>query len=211
MLPFKSKIMRQKTLRISGLLLVAFAFFLASCSKTGPAGPAGATGATGATGPAGPAGPSGSTGILYSPWLNVQFSQVFDTNWVASIVAPALTDSILNSGEVKVYFNAGSDSTGNQFVLPLPVFEPYLFTDSTGKNSITLMINSYFSDTTITIVSNEDISSFVDNSGYHNWQFRYIIIPGGTKTSLPNSISGAKDAIDWNNYSQVKAYLKLPD
>lgn len=202
--------MRQKTLKISGFLIVAIAFMFASCSKTGPAG------ATGATGPVGPAGPTGATGsvgtanVIYSPWLNVTFAQVFDTNWVANISAPALSDSILNSGEIKVYFNAGNDSTNGKFVLALPVYEPYLFTDTSGTHSITLTINPYFSDTSITIVSNEDISSFVSN-GYNNFQFRYILIPGGVQTALPNSVNGSKSSIDWNNYNEVKAYLKLPD
>jgi hypothetical protein len=49
------------------------------------------------------------------------------------------------------------------------------------------------------------------NNGHNYYQFRYIIIPGGT-TALPVSVNGMKsNTIDWNDYNQVKAYLGLKD
>lgn len=201
--------MKQKNLALILILLFTGTVVIFSCSK----GPAGATGATGATGPQGPAGPTGSTGatgtanVIYSPWLNVTFSAFTDTNMVATIPAPKLTDSILNRGEVKVYFNAGSDSTNSQFVLALPAYEPFLF--SNNNQAVTLIINPYFSLDTISIISNYDLSSFAIN-GYNYFQFRYIIIPGGTST-LPVSINGTKRSVNWNDYNEVKAYLGLKD
>lgn len=203
--------MKQKFLQIPCILFLAITLIATSCSKgpagaTGPAGPAGPQGSAGA---AGATGATGSANVIYSPWISVTFQQGgLDTNFIGQIHAAKLTDSILNKGEMKVYFNAGSDSAKSQFVLALPVNEPFLFTDSV--NTIKLVINPYFSDTTITMISNYDVSSFADN-GNHYFQFRYILVPGGT-TALPASINGIKSGtINWNDYNQVKQYLGLKD
>lgn len=204
--------MKQKILSIPCILLLAITVIIVSCKKgdTGPAGAAGAQGPAGSTGSTGATGATGTANVIYSPWLNVTFQQFFDTNMIAKIPAPKLADSILNKGEIKVYFNAGSDAAGGQLVLPLPVHEPFLFSDSASGQSVTLIINPYFAVDTISIVSNYDVSSFVDGNRNNNWQFRYILIPGGT-TALPVSINGTKKSINWNNYNEVKAYLGLKD
>jgi hypothetical protein len=191
-------------------LIIATTLIIVSCSK-GPAGDTGPAGAQGPAGPAGSTGPQGTTGtanVIYSPWLNVTFDQVLDTNWLGQIPAPKLTDSILNKGEIKVYFNAGNDSTDNQFVLALPAYEPFFFT--ANNQPITLIINPYFTTQAITLVSNLDISSYKDDKGYNNFQFRYIIIPGGT-TATAASINGENNSINWNDYKQVKKLLGLKD
>ena len=201
------KIMKQKILTISSILFLATAIIISSCSKKGDTGPAGATGPQGPAGPTGSTGATGAANVVYSPWLNVTFEAFTDTNMIATIPAPKLADSILNKGDVKVYFNAGSDSTNSQFVLSLPAYEPFLF--SNNNQAVTLIINPYFSLDTISIISNYDLSSFAIN-GYNYFQFRYIIIPGGTST-LPVSINGTKRSINWNDYNEVKAYLGLKD
>jgi hypothetical protein len=202
--------MKQKILSVPFILLLAITVMIVSCKKgdTGPAGAAGAQGPAGPNGNTGATGAAGTANVIYSPWLNVTFQPGSDTNVVAFIPAPKLVDSILNKGEIKVYFNAGSDAAGGQFVLPLPIYEPFLFTD-TLSHPVTLVINSYFSLDTISIVSNFDVSSFNQN-GSNFFQFRYILIPGGT-TALPVSAKGTKKSINWNNYNEVKAYLGLKD
>jgi hypothetical protein len=197
-------------LKILALPLTACAaiMLLASCSKgpkgdTGPTGPQGPQGTTGAT------GAQGTANVIYSPWLNVTFSPSgLDTNVIAQIPAPQLSDSILNSGLVKVYFNAGSDAPGGKIVLPLPINEPFLFTDS-SNNPVTLIVNPYFTLDTIFVISNNDISSF-QQGGYNFQQFRYIIVPGGV-AGLSTKIGDAKKPLDWNNYNAVKQYFKIPD
>lgn len=201
--------MKKKILSVPCILLLAITILIASCGKKGDTGPAGAAGSQGPAGPAGGIGPKGDTGtanVIYSPWLNVTFMPGSDTNVIAKIPAPKLSDSILNTGEVKVYFNAGSDAPGGQFVLALPTYEPFLFTNNSAP--ITLIVNPYFTLDTISIISNFDISSSNDGT-YNYFQFRYILIPGGT-TGLPASIHN-KDAINWNDYNEVKKYLKLKD
>ena len=131
--------MKQKILTIPCILLLAITVIIASCSK----GPAGATGAAGAQGPAGSTGNTGATGatgtanVIYSPWMDVTFQGSDTTGWQGQITAPKLVDSILNKGAIKVYFNAGSDSTNSQIVLALPVNDPFLF-------NVLVRINPYY-------------------------------------------------------------------
>jgi hypothetical protein len=197
--------MKQKILSIPCILFLGISLIISSCAKKGDTGPAGATG------PQGPAGPTGSTGatgaqgtanVIYSPWLDVTFSGSDSTGWQAQIAAPKLVDSILNKGEVKVYFNAGSDSANSQIVLSLPLTEPFLF-------NVPGTINTYITSQLIVLFSDNDVSSFTDN-GNHYFQYRYILVPGGT-TALPVSVNGTKKTINWNDYNQVKAYLGLKD
>lgn len=197
--------MKQKILAIFPIVVIAFSLILTSCSKdgktgaTGPAGPAGPQGNTGSTGATGTTGAPGTANVIYSPWLNLTFQGSDTTGWIAQIAATKLVDSIINKGEIKVYFNAGSDSANSQFVLALPIDDAFL---------IGAIIDPYFQPQQITIASTTDVSSFTDN-GNHYFQFRYILIPGGT-TALPVSANGGK-SINWNNYNEVKKYLGLTD
>jgi len=195
--------MKQKILTSPVILLLAIIVIIASCSKTGPTGPAGTTGAQGPAGPTGSTGATGATGtanVIYSPWLNVKFVGTDTTGWLGQIDAPKLADSIINKGDIKVFLNAGSDSADAQLIFPLPI------TDIAFTGAI---INPYYEHQLINLLSTADVSS--DSlRGYHYFQYRYILIPGGT-TALPVSVGGTKKAINWNDYNQVKAYLGLKD
>lgn len=201
--------MRLKLLRIPSIFFLAITVLIAACSKdgdTGPAGPAGAQGPAGSNGAPGPAGPAGAPGsssskVIYSAWLNVTFdpASADSSVWAAEIDAPKLVDSILNKGEIKVYWNIGSDSTNSQFITSLPVIDLFLFGDLVS-------VNPYYSPQSILLLSTHDISSFIFN-GFNNFQFRYILIPGGTAARPgPNG-----KTIDWNNYKEVQQYLGLKD
>jgi hypothetical protein len=130
--------------RLLSILLLAFAFIAASCTKEGPEGPAGATGPqgptglpggvgpagpTGPTGPAGPTGPTGPAGtanVIYSAWTNFAVA-----NWTAlqggapladrryTITAPGVTQNMMDQGVVVVYIKTPA---GNQYVLPVIFF-----------------------------------------------------------------------------------------
>jgi hypothetical protein len=198
--------MKQKSFAVPCILLLAITLIIASCSKTGPAGAAGPAGAQGPQGPAGgngstgPAGPAGTANVIYSNWLNVKFQGADSTGWFAQITATQLVDSIINKGDIKVYLNAGSDSANNQLVFPLPI------TDILVTGAI---INPYYESQLIHLVSSADVSS--DSlRGYHYFQYRYVLIPGGINTG--GRINGGANApINWNDYNQVKKYLGLKD
>lgn len=103
---------------------------------------------------------------------------------------------------MRVYLNANVPAT--PFVVPLP------FTDLFTLFGV-LTINPYYSLNSIFLYSDQDASTFTvpsgPNAGQKAWQYRYILIPGGT---AGRTAPGGK-TIDWNNYNEVKAYLGLKD
>ncbi len=191
--------MKRNLLAFQGILLVACMLMITSCSKTGPTGATGPAGVAGPTGPQGPTGATGATGtanVIYSAWLNVKFVGSDSAGWSAQISAPKLTDSILNTGSMKVYLNYGSDSANSALVLALPL-----------DGNLGMVAEPYFETQLITIIAGSDLSSYTNN-GNHYFQYRYILIPGGT-TALPSSVNGGKTNINWNDYNAVKKLLGL--
>ena len=190
--------MKLRLFLIPSIFTLAIMFIITSCSKDGPAGatgPAGPAGPAGGSGTAGAAGIKGTANVIYSDWLNVSFEGSDTTGWTDTIPAPDLVDSILSKGEIKVYWNSGSDSIGGQFIFPLPINDQFF-------NGINL--NAYFKLQNIILKSTKVIDSYVLRN-YNYSQFRYILIPGGTKAGR-----GVK-TIDWNNYKEVQQYLGLKD
>jgi len=192
---------------IVGMALVMAAY---SCKKgdTGPAGPAGPQGPQGPAGSSGPPGQNGQPGtanVIYSAWLDVTYTPVKDTDavthvvdtvaWVSTINAPGITNTLLTSGDIKVYLNAGS--AAQPAVFPLPITDLYALTG-------VLNINLYFTLQKINLYATDDASTFT-SSGTKFWQYRYILIPGGTAGGRMGK------PIDWNNYKEVQAYLGLKD
>ncbi|MFC0774617.1 hypothetical protein [Terrimonas alba] len=202
--------MKLKIFAIPYCLVIAALLIFSSCKKgdtgpAGPAGPAGAQGPAGAAGLPGAQGPAGTANVIYSAWTDVAYDAITDTNgtvidtvaWIAGINAPKLVDSILQRGEVKVYLNAGT--AASPAVFPLPMFDIFALLG-------VFNINLYFTEGAINLYSDEDASTFTD-SGEKVFQYRYILIPGGT---AGRTAPGGK-TIDWNNYKEVQAYLGLKD
>lgn len=203
--------MRLKLFPITFVFASAIALIISSCGKDGDQGPAGPAGAAGPAGPAGPAGSAGANGapgtanVIYSAWTDVAYDAITDTNgtvvdtvaWIAEIPAAKLVDSILQRGEIKVYLNAGT--TASPAVFPLPLFDVYVLTG-------VFNINLYFTTGAISLYSTDDAST-IGTGADKSWQYRYILIPGGT---AGRTAPGGK-TIDWNNYKEVQAYLGLKD
>jgi hypothetical protein len=172
------------------MLFVLSILLLTACSKEGPQGPAGATGETGA---AGPTGPEGSPDVIYSKWV---YAHTFGDSTIDNsaikvgyVDAPKLTTTILNSGEVKVYFTYG----GGTFIAP--------YTSNAGGKpniiSYTPMLNKL-----LMYRFTFDNSNSVALST--TLQYRYVIIPGGVEARK-------NTGINWDNYAEVAAYYNIPD
>jgi hypothetical protein len=143
-------------------------------------------------------GDTGTANVMYSPWLDVTYSVVKNTAgdtvaWVGNIPAPKLTKNILDSGAVKVYWNAGTPASPAVFPLP--------FNDAYGLAGVQ-NLNVYFTVDTINLYATEDASTYL-TSGTKANQYRYVIIPGGTSTG--------RSAVNYNNYEAVKQYFNIPD
>lgn len=197
--------MKRIATRIVYVSLMAVAVLFTSCSKDGPAGPAGPSGDQGAPGPGGPAGPAGAAGepgtanVIYSAWLDVAFTPITNEAgdtvlaYSATIPAPKLTSEILSSGDVKVYFNWGTAAEPE--VDPLPLFDIYL--GGGFSATTTFYVGEIF------VLSNFDISTVTEGT-VKNFQFRYVLIPGGTTARMAKGV-------DWRDYKAVKVYLGIKD
>jgi hypothetical protein len=184
--------------RSLSLLLLAVVFITVNCTKEGPEGPAGPTGpqgppgtgptgATGATGPAGPTGPIGPAGpqgpagtanVIYSPWFNL-------TNWHDSTLAnqglckvdyrdaPGVTAAVLANGVVLSY----TAPSGTSWVEKLPWI-------LTGQNP-NILINFRLTAGRIIYYNTEINSAAGGTILSSSFQWRYVIIPGGTAGGRP--------------------------
>ena len=113
--------------------LFALLLFAAACSKTGPMGATGPAGAQGPSGPAGPTGPIGTANVWVDTFSVVNSGWLWNSGWYYSTGNSAyteyftryhdqtfskITQGILDTGMVMVYFTPNQNDT-NQWV-PLP-------------------------------------------------------------------------------------------
>jgi len=162
--------MKNLKLLLVGCLIVSIAII--SCSK-GPAGPAGAAGTNGTSGSNGTNGANGTNGtngangtdsVLYSQWITLQTTiDTFtnaglpDSNFVDTLITPAITQAILDSGVILSYVQNLFNNDGS--VVNVLDYAGYMEVDYK--------------------VGFIDISVQSDQSGA---KFRYVIIPGAILT-----------------------------
>jgi hypothetical protein len=189
--------MKHMFVRSTSVVLLFTALLFTACKKgdTGPQGEKGDKGDTGATGATGTAGKAGSANVIYSAWQDVTFSLVDSFTAVGTIAAPKIVDSIIQKGEVKVYWNINTAS--NPSIVSLPYHDDgVVFGVSDLANIPLIKVGNIY------LYSGYNLSSFTTSGGEKAFQYRYIIIPGGVS---------ARSAVNWNDYTQVKNYLGLKD
>ncbi len=189
--------MKHSFLRCTSVLVLSVALFFTACKKgdAGPAGETGAPGPTGATGSTGATGKTGTANVIYSTWQDVTFNLVDSFTAVGTITAPKIVDSIIQKGEVKVFWNVNTAS--NPTIVTLPYHDNGVIFGASDLANIPLVKVG-----TIALYSNYNLSSRTNTAGEKVFQYRYIIIPGGVT---------ARSAVNWNDYKQVQEYLGLKD
>ena len=145
----------------------------------------------GDVGPAGPAGPAGPDSVSTSAWitLNMSVDTTIGTTtyYVQEIAAPAITQTVLDSGIILGYFKYADPSQGTQ-----------VFNASEAANI------------TYSVGNAEVLSVGNDWTGY--FDFRYVIVPG--TLTLANSIKSGrakgltKSQLQNMSYSEVQNLLK---
>lgn len=162
---------------------------------TGPAGPTGPTGSTGSQGPAGPegpagpqgpAGPTGPQGPAGADGANVQsyllVNKSVTLTGFTTFNVPAITQDIVDSGVILVYFRTTGSTTG-YFALPY----------SEVGRTITL------SDFGVGYVN---VKANFSQGGL---DFKVVIIPGTGLTTLQVTHPG----INLRNYNEVALALHV--
>ena len=185
---------------------------LHSCKKGDP-GPAGATGPVG---PGGPAGPIGAANVKYSDWFTpgpYTSTTVFGiSNFTYDKAAPAITQPVLDSGLVltfgKLLGYAASFWPTTQ-VAQLPISLTY-------KQGTTIMTDTWSARAQpqkLTINFINSVNYYTNISPQH--QFRYIIIPGGSKISLTSgrkaSLRQVAENYQYMSYSEICNALNIPE
>lgn len=179
-------------LLIVGLVSMIGFLGLSSCTKEGPEGPAGAQGSQGPQGPQGPAGPQGPTGtanVIYSKWSS-------GSTWTLDagtglngyeITATPLTQSILSTGAIHVYWAVLGDTVNNIRHLPFTEVvnnELYFHNTASSVGKIKVETNNLIMATTN--------------------RYRYVLIPGGVLGGR------TRQTVDFEDYNAVLAAFDIP-
>ena len=205
------------------ICLVALILMTASCTKTGPQGPTGPqgstglTGATGPTGPTGPQGPQGNANVLVDTFTLTSSQWIWNSQYEYQTSPSSYTEyftryhdaafsqiiqSILNTGEVMVFFTPNLSNNTNQWS-PLP----YDFTDGSGNfhyytafetNVGTVRLHYFFIQTngaaTIPTLSTYLIPSY---------KCKIVAVSGTISTGMKQAGVNSQD------YNSVSKYLKI--
>jgi hypothetical protein len=201
--------------------------FVAMLSLIGCSGSGGSAGAPGAQGPA------GSANVIYSAWKTTPATASVNYTYDGSLLktyfllAPEVTQPVLDSGFVMVYLRFGN----NVNALPYTSFAGGLQNTMSFKPAIETTEPVAYSNATGPVAAGAAIPTAqqnririfrftADNSASVSLpvslEYRYIIIPGGVAAApVAPSVNGEKPVapkdLDWSDYEAVKKYYNLPD
>ncbi|WP_234570993.1 collagen-like triple helix repeat-containing protein [Rhodohalobacter sp. 614A] len=157
----------------------------------GPAGPQGLQGEAGEPGPEGSQGEPGTANVIYSEWIDSEWTEYTAREWQMLIEDSNISvDFSNNGGTVLVYRRNGP--LDDAWIYPLPSGSAYPVTFAIDPVNTTLLIAVESSCC--------DIPSW-----FHDVQFRYVLIPGGVLTN------GKQAKLDLTDYQAVKAFYGIPD
>jgi hypothetical protein len=182
-------------------LLFLIPIFIISCQK-GNTGPAGATGPAGPSGATGAQGPAGSANVIYSQWFT-------PATWIKDTIfgeygfnytkaTTDITQQVLDSGVVLTYgkldgYTSVIWPTAQVSLLPIIV---------TYMEGATI-----YNDTWSALATPGNLRiQFVDDKNLYNGisnahQFRYVVIPGGQKST----VASVKPGLYFSNGKQLDA------
>lgn len=162
----------KKLLSMTAVMAIGV-LMLSGCGKAGPAGPAGAPGINGNANVIG----TNTVALSASSW------SAQGVTFVATLNVPSITASVVNTGAVMVYEQAGTTWTAL----------PYTF-------GIIARIYQ-FGVSTIYITWENTDGSATANPG--NQTYRVVVIPANALILHPHT--------DWKNYNEVKSIMGFKD
>jgi len=205
--------------RLFGSLVIIFAaisIFAVGCSKTGPAGATGPAGSTGSTGPQGPQGPEGNANVLVDVFSLVNSQWIYNSQYSLEtsngsyteyftryhdVTDSAVTSSILNTGEVMVFFVPNPIVDTNQWA-PLPfqfVDGSNIFTYNIAFETMPYTVRLHYFFTQLQAGTIPNLATF----NIPTYKFKIVVISGTISTAMQQA------GIDKSNYNAVSAYLGL--
>ena len=174
-----------KTLSVANLSRVLFALLLSmsmvACQK-GNTGPAGATGPAGGSGTQGPAG---TANVIYSQWFDPSTyvkDTVFGTwGFYYDKATTDITQQVVDSGTVITFgkldgYVASVWPTAQVAMLPITI----TYMDGSSPNIDTW--SALITPGNLRIQLTSSLNAYTGISNAH--KFRYVVIPGGTKSTV---------------------------
>ena len=194
---------------LSVVLLAATSMIFVSCKK-GDVGPEGPAGPAGAAGPAGPQGPVGTANVIYSNWFKFQSTDWADTTVAnfglgkrANKMTTSMTQAVIDRGLVMAYakYDEAGDLAGPY---ALPMIIPATATTQIIVNIVPAVGRIVYVNYTFPSAGGVGINP--------NFQFRYVIIPGGTagRGETPTYNGYTIDELKAMPYETVAALFNIP-
>lgn len=176
------------------LCLMGFGLIAASCE--GPAGPEGPRGFQGEQGPEGPRGPEGNANIMYSEWMDIEWSEdSSDSQKEMGIRESRITVDFLNAGGfVLMFIKAESNGIVQLYTLPL----------ETGNGNFLYRFNTFAAEgddggLLFYILSLDGTA--IPEEAWKGFQIRYVLIPG--------SVNLNAKGFDMQDCEQVAGYYGI--
>lgn len=210
---------------VSGVLALSFVGCTGAQGPVGATGPQGPSGTPGATGPTGPQGPTGTANVIYSAWKSAAASWNAKTDFGRAtqssfINAPEVTQTIIDSGLVMVYFRSSNNGVqtlpytgGSGAVWTLSAY-PIIETTEPIAYSAIPTATAVAAGAAVPTANQARIRliSFDHNQAgttqiSSSAQYRYIIVPSGVAAAASTNSTG----LNWQDYSSVKRYFNIPD
>jgi len=183
-------------------LCIGLAMIVGCEGPEGPQGPAGPEGPEGPEGEQGPQGEEGTANVIYSDWMTpdswepVEFFG--DSVRYGDLIAPDLSQEIVDSGEVNVYANF----INADFVYKLPIDA-----DMAGVGT---SLNFKIKPDTVRLIHFDPDNPNTDPGSYPSGnKFRYVLIPGGQSASSSTKAKGTE--IQDMSYQELKEHFDIPD
>ena len=166
------------------LLVLLLSLMMVACQK-GDAGPAGATGPAGAAGATGAQGPAGTANVIYSEWFDPSAyvkDTVFGTwGFYYDKATTDITEQVVDSGTVITFGKLDGYVTSvwpTDQVAMLPITITYM--DGSSPNIDTW--SALITPGNLRIELTSSLNAYGGISNAH--KFRYVIIPGGTASTV---------------------------
>src|SRR5690606_28476765 len=145
-------------------------------------------------------------------WMDFDWNVADETDFKQmAIEEPAITEAYLDEGGMLLVFIKGSSPEVTATTNQLPIYNDsqklYAGTMVLDEPHPLIPIQNGF---LVNLLSSDGtpVDDYQDVSGVVNYDFRYVLIPGGSPIS---STGRSAQAVDFSDYEAIKAYYNIPD
>lgn len=211
-----------KTISTMKYLILSTMLIFSSCADDGDPGPkgdqgiAGVVGEKGDPGEEGPQGPAGTANVIYSEWLDFDWNISDESAFKSmAIEDAAITEDFFEDGGIVLSYLKGSSPDVTITTVMLPYISdasymnasPFVLPTATPPLDFTngMLVNLSSFDGVSAVDDYQDVSGSVD------YDFRYILIPGGIKLEDYEGSDAGKSGKKNYDYETIARRFNIPD